>query len=246
MSFIVSSLTDCCWCLQSRDGTDGRVDGSGGCRYGLRSRDRGNGLPSCAGHRRLWPATSGEPVVPRVCVMPRETAFGAPGVGHAHVVCEGGIEHVPPVLSTNIQSSRSTVVNRAMVWSPWWRRCTVSLRGGQLAANRPAPEEENHGEQEVLRAFHETVLVRFATEVEVVHSVAPKQTVPTLRVANVLAETCVDVDAVDEVLAKPKHRFPCIPGPTVALTFSREFAQQRLDLVRKVDLPRDRLDLARR
>ena len=83
-----------------------------------------------------------EPLALRVPGLARERlASFSPMRCVAHIGCEGGIEHVPSV-STNIQSSRSSVVIPAMVWSPWWRRCTVSLRCWQPAANRLAPEED--------------------------------------------------------------------------------------------------------
>ena len=52
-------------------------------------------------------------------------------------------------------------------------------------------------EQQVVRAFHESVHTHIAAEVEVVHAVVPQQTVPTGRAADVLAEERIHIGTVE-------------------------------------------------
>ena len=75
----------------------------------------------------------------------------------------------------------------------------------------------NDGEQEVVGAFYETVIVRFAAEVEVMHAVVPEQTVEGSRTADVPGEKSIDIVTVGEELAQPENRSPSIPGGSVVL-----------------------------
>ena len=105
----------------------------------------------------------------------------------------------------------------------------------------------NDGEQEGVAvafafAFDETVFVHFVAEVEVVHAVVPEQTVEAGRAADVLGEKPIDIVAVGEELAQPENRSPSIPGGSVVLTPSGEFAERGVDLVREVNPARNRLD----